>query len=84
MHQEHREVRFDSVRFFDLWSSFMTLPAGGSEFRGVHSMTSRTQQDRGQMSSAFELGLTYVEISSSFHGNPLVGNFEGFSRRGSP
>ena len=57
---------------------------GGSVFRGVPGITSRTQQDRGQMSSAFELKLTYVKILSSFQAPALVGTLKGFSRRGTP
>ena len=57
---------------------------GGSVFRGVPGLAVITQQDRVQMSPAFELRLTYVEISLGCHGKTLVGTFEGFSRRGSP
>ena len=51
---------------------------------GVPGLTIRTQQDRVQMSPAFELELTYVKISLGLNGKPLVGTLKGCSRRGTP
>jgi hypothetical protein len=47
-------------------------------------MTIRTQQDRGRISSSFELELEYVKISFGCHGKALVGTLKGYSRRGTP
>ncbi len=57
---------------------------GGSIFWGVPGLTIVTQQDRVQMSPAFELRLTYVKISLGGHGKALVGTLKGCSRRGTP
>ena len=45
----------------------------GSELGYVPGLTIRTQQDRVQMSPAFELSLTYVNIYLGCEGKPLVG-----------
>jgi len=78
---QYGPLGFDRLQFHS--PTFVLQHTGGSVFRGVPGLTSRTQQDPGQMSSAFELQLTYVQIDLGFRGNPLVATFEGFARRGS-